>query len=28
VQAASDGTFRGGVDPWYFPATAAGANRK
>ena len=27
VQAAVDGTFRGGVDPWYFPATASGANR-
>ena len=27
VQAASDGAFRGGVDPWYFPATAVGANR-
>jgi gamma-glutamyltranspeptidase/glutathione hydrolase len=25
VQAAPDGTFRGGVDPWYFPATASGA---
>lgn len=27
VQAAPDGTFRGGVDPWYFPATAVGVNR-
>lgn len=25
VQSADDGTFRGGVDPWYFPATASGA---
>ncbi|MCC6791445.1 MAG: gamma-glutamyltransferase [Thermomicrobiales bacterium] len=25
VQAHADGTFRGGVDPWYFPATASGA---
>lgn len=27
VQAAPDGTYRGGVDPWYFPATASGFNR-
>lgn len=26
VQATVDGSFRGGVDPWYFPATAVGAN--
>ena len=27
VQVASNGAFRGGVDPWYFPATASGASR-
>jgi gamma-glutamyltranspeptidase len=27
VQAAPDGTFRGGVDPWYFPTTASGASK-
>lgn len=27
VQAAPDGTYRGGVDAWYFPATASGVNR-
>jgi gamma-glutamyltranspeptidase/glutathione hydrolase len=27
VQAAPDGTYRGGVDAWYFPASATGVNR-